>query len=64
MAKFKLRIFFKTGFQKGNLRKEEFFESKAAMQQRYRSLYDPKEYDLNPTALELVGNKWIRTFDY
>lgn len=62
-ANFKLRIYFKSGFQKGNLRKEEFFDTKAAMQQRYRELYNPKEYALNPTAYERVDNQWLRVFN-
>lgn len=41
---YKLRIYYKSGFQKGNLKREEFFSTKESMQQRYRELFKPKEY--------------------
>ena len=31
--KYKLRIYYKSGFQKGNLKREEFFSTKESMQQ-------------------------------
>lgn len=50
--RYKLRIYFKSGAQKGNLKREEFFDSLDAMNKRYRELFKPKEYALNPTAWE------------
>lgn len=55
--KYKLRIYFKTGFNKGNLRKEEFFPTKKSMQERYKELFNPKDYALNPTTWELIGDE-------
>ena len=61
---YKLRIYYKSGFQKGNLKREEFFSTKESMQQRYRELFKPREYDLNPTAWEKVNNgEWLRMFN-
>lgn len=48
--RYKLRIYFKTGYNKGNLHKEEFFPTKELMQERYEELFNPKEYALNPTT--------------
>ena len=56
--KYKLRIYYKSGFQKGNLKREEFFSTKESMQQRFR----PKEYALNPTAWERINGEWLRMF--
>lgn len=58
----KLRIYFKTGSSKGNLRKEEFFPTKELMQERYKELFNPKDYALNPTTWELVEDEWLRIF--
>lgn len=41
---YKLRIYYKSGAQKGNLKREEFFDSLDAMNKRYRELFKPKEY--------------------
>lgn len=60
--KYKLRIYFKSGAQKGNLKREEFFDSLDAMQQRYKELFKPREYALNPTAWEKVNGEWLRMF--
>ena len=57
---YKLRIYYKSGFQKGNLKREEFFSTKESMQQRYRELFNPKEYALNPTAWERINGDWLR----
>lgn len=62
-CKYKLRIYFKSGPQKGNLKREEFFSTKESMQQRYRELFKPREYALNPTAWKLINNEWLRMFD-
>ena len=59
---YKLRIYYKSGAQKGNLKREEFFDSLDAMNKRYRGLFKPKEYALNPTAWEKVNEEWLRMF--
>ena len=59
---YKLRIYYKSGAQKGNLKREEFFDSLDAMNTRYRELFKPKEYSLNPTAWEKVNEEWLRMF--
>lgn len=60
---YKLRIYYKSGAQKGNLKREEFFDSLDAMNKRYRELFRPKEYALNPTAWEKVNEEWLRMFN-
>lgn len=60
---YKLRIYFKSGAQKGNLKREEFFESLESMDKRYRELFKPKEYALNPTAWKKVNGEWLRMFN-
>lgn len=60
--KYKLRIYFKKGSNKGNLRKEEFFPTKELMQERYEELFNSKDYALNPTTWELIGDEWLRIF--
>lgn len=62
-VKYKLRIYYKSGSQKGNLKREEFFSTKESMRQRYKELFNPKEYALNPTAWKLINNEWLRMFD-
>lgn len=59
---YKLRIYYKSGVQKGNLKREEFFDSLDAMNKRYRELFKPKEYALNPTAWERINGEWLRMF--
>ncbi len=59
---YKLRIYYKSGAQKGNLKREEFFDSLDAMQQRYRELFKSREYALNPTAWERINEEWLRMF--
>ena len=61
-CKYKLRIYYKSGFQKGNLKREEFFDSLEAMNKRYREMFKQKEYALNPTAWEKVNGEWLRMF--
>ena len=60
--RYKLRIYYKSGAQKGNLKREEFFDSLYAMNKRYRELFKPKEYALNPTAWERINGEWLRMF--
>ena len=59
---YKLRIYYKSGAQKGNLKREEFFDSLDAMNKRYRELFKQKEYALNPTAWERIKGEWLRMF--
>ena len=59
---YKLRIYYKSGAQKGNLKREEFFDSLDAMNKRYGELFKPKEYALNPTAWERINGEWLRMF--
>lgn len=61
--KYKLRIYYKSGFQKGNLKREEFFSTKESMQQRYKELFKLREYALNPTAWEEINGEWLRMFN-
>lgn len=58
---YKLRIYYKSGAQKGNLKREEFFDSLDAMNKRYRELFKPKEYAF-PTAWERINGEWLRMF--
>lgn len=60
--RYKLRIYYKSGAQKGNLKREEFFDSLDVMNKRYRELFKPKEYALNPTAWERINGEWLRMF--
>lgn len=61
--RYKLRIYFKSGAQKGNLKREEFFDSLDAMNKRYRELFKLREYALNPTAWEEINGEWLRMFN-
>ena len=58
--KYKLRIYYKSGQQQGNLKREEFFDSLDAMQQRYREFFKPEQYALNPTAWKKINGEWLR----
>nr|DAR15297.1 MAG TPA: hypothetical protein [Caudoviricetes sp.] len=60
---YKLRIYYKSGSQKGNLKREEFFSTKEAMQKRYKELFNTKEYALNPTTWKKINGEWLRMFD-
>lgn len=61
-TKYKLRIYYKSGPQQGNLKREEFFNSLEAMNKRYRELFKLKDYALNPTAWKKINGKWLRMF--
>lgn len=61
--RYKLRIYYKSGQQQGNLKREEFFSTKETMQKRYRELFNPKEYALNPTTWKKINGEWLRMFD-
>ena len=60
----KLRIYKKSGHDRGNLDHEEMFDTKEEMNKRYDELFDVESYSLNPTAWELVNGKWKRLMEY
>lgn len=47
---YKIRIYHTFGPQKGNLQKEEFFSTAREMAIRFRELFRPGMFTLNPTA--------------
>lgn len=53
MKKYKLRIYYKSGINKGNLEKEEFFDTIGKAQKRYNELFNYNDFGLNPTLWEL-----------
>lgn len=57
---YKLRIYYLSGINKGNLDHEEFFSTREDMEARYKELYKRKNYSLNPTAWEMVNGEWKR----
>ena len=61
---YKLRIYKKSGHDRGNLDHEEMFDTKEEMNKRYDELFDVESYSLNPTAWELVNGKWLRLMEY
>ncbi len=58
--KYKLRIYNLSGINKGNIKTEEFFETKKEMDERYNELFLHSLYSLNPTAWEKIGEEWKR----
>ncbi len=61
---YKLRIYKLSGVNKGNLDHEELFDTKEKMNKRYEELFKNDLYGLNPTAWELVDEKWKRLEGY
>lgn len=61
---YKLRIYKKSGINKGNLDHEEFFDTKPEIDKRYSELFDTNENSLNPTAWELKDECWVRLENY
>ena len=57
---FKLRFYKKSGYDKGNLDHEEFFNTKERAIERYREVFVRRDYGLNPTMWEDQGGEWIR----
>lgn len=57
---YKLRIYHKKGSNKGNLDHEELFNTFDEMLNRYKELFNYKNFSLNPTAWELIDNIWYR----
>lgn len=61
MNKYKLRIYKKTGTDKGNLDHEEFFQTEEEMKDRYKDLFDYNFFSLNPTMWAIKSNgEWSR----
>lgn len=64
-VKYKLRIYYLSGINKGNLDHEEFFASKEDMNARYDELFQKDNYGYNPTAWKLNNpNSWSRLEGY
>lgn len=57
---FKLRFYKKSGYDKGNLDHEEFFDTKEQAIARYREVFVRNDFGLNPTMWEDQGGEWIR----
>ena len=57
---FKLRFYKKSGYDKGNLDHEEFFNTKEQAIARYREVFVRSDYGLNPTMWEDQNGEWIR----
>lgn len=59
--KFKLRLYKKTGVEKGNLDKELFYDSAKELWTTYKSLFRISDYSLNPTIWVRSGEEdWTR----
>lgn len=61
---FKLRIYNNKGSNAGNLKTEEFFDTKEEMDKRYRQLIDRSHPEYNPTAWENSNGSWTRLSGY
>lgn len=57
---YKLRIYFTSGHNKGNLKKEEIFNTLQEMDGRYKELFKKELFALNPTAWKNNGTEWER----
>lgn len=60
---FKLRIYILTGWNKGNLDHEEYFDTFAEARERYDELFVLDNYSLNPTMWEAEDEnrtEWTR----
>lgn len=59
--KFKLRLYKKTGKEKGNMDKELFYDSAEELWSTYESLCNPSSHALDPTIWVRSGNEeWTR----
>lgn len=58
MEMFKLRIYKKTGSDKGNLDHEEFFDTAVQAFDRFHELFVRTDYSLNPTVWEKIDGNW------
>ncbi len=61
---YKLRIYKLSGIDKGNLDREELFDTKDQMDKRYTELFNGELYSLNPTAWEFCDEEWKRLEGY
>ena len=57
---FKMRFYKKTGYDKGNLDHEEFFDTREQAEERYHEVYVEKDFALNPTVWEDRDGEWFR----
>lgn len=57
---YKLRFYYLTGINKGNLKYEEFFNTKEELKKRYEEVFEYDLFSLNPTMWELKNNEWFR----
>lgn len=65
LVAYKLRTYVLTGPNKGNLKTEEFFADKNAMDKRARELFNPALYGYNATAWELgADGEYTRLLGY
>lgn len=65
LVAYKLRTYVLTGPNKGNLKNEEFFADKNAMDKRARELFNPALYGYNATAWELgAEGEYTRLLGY
>lgn len=64
MKKYKLRVYVTSGQNKGNLDREEFFDSIEELDKRYKELFDYNLYSFNPTAWVWNGNDYRRISGY
>lgn len=62
---FKLRFYFKSGANKGNFEKEEYFWSIEELNKRYNEVFKYNDFSLNPTAWKCNSNGlWERLAGY
>ncbi len=64
MKKYKLRVYFTYGIDRGKLDHEEFFDTREEMDRRYKKIFVHKKYSCRPTAYEWNGNDWDRIEGY
>lgn len=61
---YKIRFYYLTGVNKGNLKYEEFFNTKEELKKRYEEVFEYNLFSLNPTMWELKNNEWFRIMNY
>ena len=64
MPRFKLRFYKVSGFDKGNLDHEEFFETYEEMDKRSNEVFAYNRFSYNPTAWDTVEGEWKRLEGY
>lgn len=60
MKQYKLCIYNTSGANKGNLNREEFFQTLEEMQKRFAELFIYNLFSLNPTAWAYRDGEWHR----